>query len=119
MIRTATWITITILLVIPGRLIAQEIDLNQALNLKECIAVALERSSDIKNAKLNLVLDELQIKDAKSNYYPDITVSGRYSFSDRIDFGFEEENYNANITGRYTLWDHGQREINLARAKGA
>jgi len=119
---SASWLIIAILgLAMPSWLIAEEIDfeqlLQQPLNLDECIAIALQESSDMKNAQLNLAIDDLQIKDARSNYYPDITVNGRYNFSDRIDFGFEEENYNLTVTGRYTLWDHGQREINLARAK--
>ena len=118
MIKIACWLIIAILgIVTPAWLIAEEIDLSQPLNLEQCIAIALEKSSDIKNAKLNLALDELQIKDARSNYFPEITVNGRYNFSDKIDFGFEKENYNATVTGRYTIWDHGQREINLARAK--
>ena len=118
MIKTVSWLIIAILVVMtPGWLIAEEIDLSQPLNLEQCITVALEKSSDIKNAKLNLALDDLQIKDARSNYYPDITVNGNYNFSDKIDFGFEKENYNATVTGSYTLWDSGQREINLARAK--
>jgi len=115
---TAIWITIAICgILTPSWLMAEEIDLSQPLNLEQCITVALEKSSDIKNAKLNLAIDELQIKDARSNYFPEITVNGSYNFSDKIDFGFEEENYNATVRGRYTLWDHGQREINLTRAK--
>ncbi|HIE25846.1 TPA: TolC family protein [Candidatus Poribacteria bacterium] len=115
---SASWLIIAILgIVSSGWLIAEEINLKRPLNLEQCIAIALEKSSDIKNAKLNLAIDELQIKDARSNYFPEITVNGRYNFSDKIDFGFEKENYNATVTGRYTIWDHGQREINLARAK--
>ncbi|MFQ6044223.1 MAG: TolC family protein, partial [Candidatus Poribacteria bacterium] len=118
MIKIACWLIIAILgIVTPRWLIAEEMDLSQPLNLEQCIQIALEKSSDIKNSKLNLSIDELQIKDARSNYFPEITVNGRYNFSDKIDFGFEKENYNATVTGRYTLWDHGQREINLARAK--
>jgi outer membrane protein len=118
MIKTAIWIFIVIVGILTAScLMAEEINLQQPLNLEQCITIALQKSSDIKNLKLNLTLDELQIKDARSNYLPEITVSGRYSFSDRIDFGFEEENYNATVTGRYTLWDHGQREITLARSK--
>jgi outer membrane protein TolC len=118
MIKTASWLIIAILgIVTSGWLVAEEIDLSQPLNLEQCITVALQKSSDIKNANLNLAINDLQVKDARSNYYPEITVSGRYNFSDRIDFGFEKENYNATVTGRYTLWDHGQREITLARAK--
>jgi len=118
MTKTVSWFIIFIFGILPpGLLLAEEINLSQPLNLKQCVNIALEKSSDIKNAKLNLAIDELQIKDAWSNYFPQISVDGRYSFSDKVDFGFEKENYNATVTGRYTFWDHGQREINLKRAK--
>lgn len=118
MIKIASWFIIAILgIMTPIWLSAEEIDLAQPLNLEQCIAIALERSPDIKSAKLNLAIDKLQIEDAKSNYFPEISVNGRYNFSDKVDFGFEKENYDAQVTGRYTLWDHGQREINLKRAK--
>lgn len=118
MTKTVSWFIIFIFgILTPGVLIAEEIDLSQPLSLKQCINIALEKSSDIKNAKLNLAIDELQIKDARSNYFPEISVNGRYNFSDKIDFGFEKENYNATVIGKYTLWDHGKREINLKQAK--
>lgn len=72
-----------------GWLNAQEIDLKKPLNLEQCIKIVREKSTDIKNAKLNLAIDELRIKDAQSNYLPQIDVAGRYNFSDRIDFGFD------------------------------
>ncbi len=116
MIKIRGWfIVITFCVVTSNWLNAQEIDFSQ-LNLEQCINIALEKSTDIKNAKLNLAIDELQIKDARSNYLPEITVNGRYNFSDRTDFGFEKENYSATITGRYLIWDHGQRKVNYERA---
>jgi outer membrane protein len=104
-----------------GHVIAQdtppELDLSQPLTLEQCIQLALENSSSMRNARIDAVLAELRVKDARARYYPDIFLTGRYSFSDRVDFGFERENYDAGLNGRYTLWDNGQREANLAQSK--
>ena len=95
----------------------KDVDLSQALTLSQCIDLALEYSSVIRNARTNVALSELRVRDAKSLYLPDISVNGRYQFSDQIDFGFDEPNYDASVRGSYTLWDHGQREANLGQAK--
>ena len=95
----------------------QEIDLSQPLTLEQCVQVALQDSTDMRTARIDLVIQELRVKNARARYYPDVFLNGRYNFSDRIDFGFERENYDAGVTARYTLWDHGQREANSAQAK--
>lgn len=94
-----------------------EIDLSQLLALQQCIQIAVENSTDMRNARIDLAVQELRVKDARASYYPDLFLNGRYDFSDQVDFGFERENYDAGITGRYTLWDNGQREANFAQAK--
>ena len=35
----------------------------------------------------------------------------------RADFGFKRANYDLDVTGRYTLWDHGQRTATYSQAK--
>ena len=95
----------------------QEIDLSQPLTLEQCIQLGLERSTSMRNARLSLAIQELRLKNARADYFPIITSSGNYNFNDRLDFGFEPENYNLGLTGRYTLWDNGQREVGLAQAK--
>ena len=95
----------------------QEIDLSQPLTLEQCIQLGLERSTSMRNARLSLAIQELRLKNARADYFPIITSSGSYNFNDRLDFGFEPENYNLGLTGRYTLWDNGQREVGLAQAK--
>ncbi len=118
MIKTTMCFTVIMFCVLAnGWVNAQEIDLTQPLNLEQCIKIALDKSNDIKNAKLDLAIDELQIKDAKSNYFPSLNIGGRYNFSDKVDAGFEEENYSATITGRYLIWDHGQRKVNLEQVR--
>ena len=94
-----------------------EIDLSQPLTLEQCIQVGLERSTSMRNARLNLAMQELRVKNARAGYFPRITSNGNYDFSDRLDFGFEPENYNLGLRGQYTLWDNGQREGSFAQAK--
>ena len=95
----------------------QEIDLAEPLTLEQCIQLAVENSADMRNARINLAIDGLRVKDARARYYPDIFVNGRYDFSDAVDFGFERENYDLGMGGQYTLWDNGQREANFSQAK--
>lgn len=97
----------------------RSIDFSQTFTLRKCISIAFERSATIRNSKRDLKIQELNVEDARSDYFPDISVSGNYSFSDQIDFGFERENYDATITGHYTLWNHGQRRATLAKAKAS
>ncbi len=95
----------------------QEVDLSQPLTLEQCIQLAVENSTDMRNARINLAIDGLRVKDARARYYPDLFLDGRYSFSDALDFGFERENYDLGVSAQYTLWDNGQREANFSQAK--
>ncbi len=95
----------------------QEIDLAQPLTLEQCIQLAVENATDMRNARINLAIDGLRVKDARARYYPDIFLNGRYDFSDAVDFGFERENYDLGVGGQYTLWDNGQREATFSQAK--
>jgi len=95
----------------------EKFDLSQPLTLEQCIEIAKKNASEIKTAKLDLEREEINVKDARSRYLPDITTNGSYMFSDDVDFGWSRDNYNAAVAARYTLWDHGQREGGLAQAK--
>lgn len=94
-----------------------EVDLSQPLTLEQCIQIGLEKSTRLRNARLNLAIQELRVNNARARYFPQIFATGSYDFSDRIDFGFEPENYDLGLRGQYTLWDNGQREGNYAQAK--
>lgn len=96
---------------------ANNIDLSQSLTLEQCIQIGLEKSTSMRNARLNLAIQELRVKNARSRYFPQIFANGNYDFSDRLEFGFEPENYNLGLRGVYTLWDNGQREGSFAQAK--
>ncbi|HGE72835.1 TPA: TolC family protein [Candidatus Poribacteria bacterium] len=93
------------------------IDLSKPLTLKQCINIALKESPTMKVANIDLTEQEMSIQDAKSNYYPEVGVSGRYMFSDKIDFGWEKENYYSSLDASYLIWDHGQRKSTLKQAE--
>jgi len=95
----------------------EEVDLSQPLTLEQCIEIALKRAPEMKTGRLDLIVEEMNVKDAKGNYWPQIDTNGGYQFSDNVDFGWEKENYDASMSARYTIWDHGQREGTLARAR--
>ena len=95
----------------------EDIDLSQPLTLEQCIDIAQKRSAEMRTAKLNLMQEDINVKDAVSQYMPQITASGGYQFTDAVDFGWEKENYDASIAARYTIWDHGRREGALAQAR--
>ena len=46
----------------------QEINLSQPLTLEQCIQLAVENSTDMRNARINLAIDGLRIKDARARY---------------------------------------------------
>lgn len=94
-----------------------EIDFSQPLTLEKCIDITLKQSVDIKTGKLDLVLQDMSISDARSSYFPRVNTSGSYQFSDAVDFGWEKENYNASVSATYTLWDQRQRSTSLNQAK--
>ena len=96
---------------------ATKVGLTQSLTLEQCIQIGLEQSTSMRNARLNLAIQELRVKTARADYFPRIFSTGAYDFSDRIDFGFEPENYDLGLRGQYTIWDNGLREGGFAQAK--
>ncbi len=96
--------------VVPGEDNA-EIDTSKPLALDQCIELALKQSSNIRIANLNLTSAKLDVDDARANYWPEVDINAQYRFSDRIDFGWDRQNYDAQIAAGYTIWDHGRREI--------
>ena len=95
----------------------QPIDMSQPLTLQQCVQIATENSTDTRNARINLAIQDLRVKNARAQYLPEIFLNGRYSFSDEVDFGFERENYDLGLNASYTLWDNGRREASFSQAK--
>lgn len=117
LLKTVLILQFAVVLCIGAQEPVGEVDLSQPLTLEQCIQIGLERSTSMRNARLNLAIQELRVKNARAQYFPQIFSNGAYDFSDRIDFGFEPENYNLGLRGQYTIWDNGQREGGFAQAK--
>ena len=94
-----------------------EIDISEPLTLNQCVEIALTQSPGMRAAGFNLIAAKLDVDDARADYWPSVGVTGQYRFSDDIDFGWERQNYDAQIAANYTIWDHGRREAGLAQAK--
>lgn len=122
MIRRRTWSVLSVLLVLSIPSADAEnpeigIDLSKPLTLEQCIKLALEGSSNMRSARLEYAIQDLRVKNARAQFLPEVSLGGRYGLSDRVDFGFKRANYDLDISGRYTLWDHGQRGANYSQAK--
>ena len=117
LLKTVLMLQFAVVLCVGAQEPVGEVDLSQPLTLEQCIQIGLERSTSMRNARLNLAIQELRVKNARAQYFPQIFSNGNYDFSDRIDFGFEPENYNLGLRGQYTIWDNGQREGSFAQAK--
>ena len=94
-----------------------DIDISKPLSLDQCVKIALQQSPSVKKAELSLEAANLDVKNARASYFPEIDISGQYQFSDAVDFGWEQENYDARISASYLLWDHGHRKADLAQAR--
>ncbi|MDE0297189.1 MAG: TolC family protein [Candidatus Poribacteria bacterium] len=93
------------------------VDLSKPLTLDKCIELALEESSDMRNARLDFAIQDLRVKNVRAQFLPQVLLGSQYRISDRVEFGFKRANYDVDVTGRYTLWDHGQRRANYLQAK--
>jgi len=95
----------------------EEFDFSQPITLEQCIEIAQERASEIRTGQLDLILEDMNVSEARSSYLPQIDATGGYQFSDAVDFGWEKGNYSASVAASYTIWNHGQREGALAQAR--
>lgn len=93
------------------------VDISEPLTLNQCVRISLGRSPTIRMADLDLKVARLNVADARANYLPEVNAIGQYRFSDFLDFGWERQNYDAQINASYNIWDHGRREAELAQAK--
>jgi len=68
----------------------QEADLPEPLTLEQCIQLAVDESTDMRNAAIDSALLELRIKNARALYYPELFLNGRYLVSDRSNQIFDQ-----------------------------
>lgn len=116
----AIFIIVTLLTIISfGTAWSQDVDTSKPLTLDQCIKIALEQASNMKLANLDLKSAKLNLDDARAGYLPIVDVSGQYQFSDKVDFGWDKKNYNAQLNASYNIWDSGRRKTGLEQAKAS
>lgn len=73
------FIALAILTIVPT-IQAQEldIDISNPLSLEQCIEIALQGSPSIKRAELSEQAANLDVKNARAKYFPEIGISGQY-----------------------------------------
>ena len=76
---------------------AGEVDLSQPLTLEQCIQIGLERSTNMRNARLNLAIQELRIKNARAAYFPRIFSSAATTFPTGLISALNQKT---------TIWDN-------------
>ena len=75
----ALFVLLCYLLVIPVAAFSQPLTANEELNLKRAIDLALKNQPSIQSAAYQVKASEARIGQAKSDYYPQINVSGDYT----------------------------------------
>lgn len=109
---------------IPSMALTAEQVTAQLENKDSIYAAALSTRPEIALAELNETLSDLQIKSAKSGYYPTINLSAGVGTGNRnhVDLNFGEQlknNFGENIglSLNYAILDNRERKSNLSKAK--
>jgi TolC family type I secretion outer membrane protein len=92
----------------------------QELTLEQCISIALKYSPVISEAENTVLVNQSQIGQAKSNYYPQVSGSTSASRNSTTSSGTPSEqtnNYSAGINLQQTIYDFGKTssKINIAK----
>ncbi|WP_435625072.1 TolC family protein [Flagellimonas sp.] len=89
----------------------------ETLTVEEAVAIALERNYDLKIAKNNTELADVQASTLNSGYFPTVSASSGVNYSDEnqnVQFldgtttavdGAVTESYNASVTAEYVIFD--------------
>lgn len=89
------------------------------LDLGQLIALALEVGPEYRVARANENQAEAVVRGRRGTYLPTIAVAGNISSFDENWFPDALNRRTGIISLTFPLWDNGQREINMARAKAS
>jgi outer membrane protein len=91
------------------------VSLCETLSLEECISIAKRGNLDLLKTRTSIERAETGIMEARSVYYPDISISSNYSYG-KEQIG--EGNYSTSLSGRYQLFKADTRAgVKVARTK--
>jgi outer membrane protein TolC len=97
-------------------------DLNSSLSKDELIESALSQNLSLLEARKNLEISEKNIDISKGTYYPTLSISSGYSYSNnQSDASFIVENVNSGLNGgltlSYNLFNGGRSSISRENAR--
>lgn len=88
------------------------------LNLKQCIEIALKNSHEIAIAEGNVSKAEINLKNARAGFLPEIYLSGGYDLDDTYNrLEWDEKHYNLSISASTIPFASGKKLINVAKSK--
>ena len=119
--KTFLIITTNLIFALVSVAIAENIDISGELTLDQCINIALEQSSNIKQAEFRLRSIGLDLDDARANFLPSVDIGGQYEYS-RAGIeapGRDPGQYSLQVSANYTIWDHNRRRTQLAQTKAS
>jgi outer membrane protein TolC len=100
--------------------------LPDSLTVHEAVRMVLESHPAIQEAQEGVAVSRARVQETRSALSPIIGATGLYShvgpvpsleFQDRTITLFPSNNYSAGVTVRHTLYDGGQRELVVDRAR--
>ena len=91
---------------------------NDTLTLTECIEIALNNSPDLRVARNNLRVAELDLQDMKTAIAPTIQLSGGYNLNNVYNrLEWTPNHYHLGINATITPFSSGKNLISIAKAR--
>lgn len=84
---------------------------NKPLSLEECISISLEKHPSIKASQKDVTVADEQYKEARSSYYPKVSIDASYTRSETKALSFiqgESETYSAFLKADQKIYDFGR-----------
>jgi outer membrane protein len=119
---TPVWLMVALLVPIcahagPGDIAARPSP-GDSLNLEQCLEIAFENSRDIAIGRGTVVKAEINVKDARAGFMPDVYLSGGYNVTDTYDkLEWNENHYSLSLNASMTPFNGGKTWISTAKSK--
>jgi len=88
------------------------------LSLEQCLQVALSNSNQVSIAEGDVVKAELGVKDAWSEFLPEVNLSGGYDLTDRFNrLEWSQNHYSLSLGAAVSPFNGGRNFINTAKSR--
>jgi outer membrane protein len=90
--------------------------LSEALSIDECIEIALRNSPLILVAEGSVKKSELDVRDAKANFLPEVDLSGGYYIDKTYNtFEWNQDHYDLNLSASMQPFSSGKTYLDIER----